>query len=113
MDINELIAVLRGEIEQAQGELAATLESVAQTADGDLVLADQLQTYVALLERISEAAGVVGLRGLAQATDAFKNSVYSLAPMSRAERAAAAPHFARWPELVLAYLAAPDDFARA
>jgi chemotaxis protein histidine kinase CheA len=113
MDINELIAVLRGEIEQAQGELAATLESIAQTADGDLVLADHLQTYVALLERISEAAGVVGLRGLAQATDAFKNSVYSLAPMSRAERAAAAPHFARWPELVLAYLAAPDDFARA
>ena len=113
MDINELIAVLRGEIEQAQGELAATLESIAQTADGDLVLADHLQTYSAQLERIAEAAGVIGLRGLAQAADAFKNSVYSLAPMSRAERAAAAPHFARWPELVLAYLAAPDDFACA
>ncbi|MDH4190287.1 MAG: response regulator [Betaproteobacteria bacterium] len=113
MDINDLIAVLRGEIEQVQKDLTATLDSISQTPDGDLLLADHLQTYATLLERISEASGVIGLRGLARATDILRNSIYVLAPMSREERAQAIPHFSGWPVRVLAYLDDPGNFGHA
>jgi len=113
MDITELLSVLRGEIERGSADYEMALDVIVATPDGDDSLADAVQTYATLLERMASAAEVVGMPGLARACSVLREAGLSLGTLSQSERAALRAYFADWPNLVLSYLDGPREYARA
>jgi chemosensory pili system protein ChpA (sensor histidine kinase/response regulator) len=113
MNINELLSVLRSEIERGSADLGVALDAVVATPDGDEMLAEATQSYATQLERMANATEVVGMLGLAQACSLLSKASLALSGMPQAERARTKAFFAGWPRLVLDYLDAPGDYMRA
>lgn len=113
MEITELLSVLRDEIDRGSADMEAALDAVVTPPDGDEALGEATQNYTTQHERMASAAEVLGMLGLARACSVMREASVSLGNRSQDERAALRSFFADWTRLVLAYLDAPGEYARA
>ena len=102
--ISELLVALRGELIEAQGELAQALEVLASSESEDPTLMEAVERYEVIVERLWSACDLLNLTGLQQICTFITNNLLELAAQDRQERASRYELLAKWPELVLVYL---------
>jgi chemotaxis protein histidine kinase CheA/ActR/RegA family two-component response regulator len=102
--IAELLVALRGELVEAQSELAEALESLASSESDDPALMEAVERYEAIVERLWSACDLLNLIGLQEICTFITNNLLELASQDRQERASRYGLLAKWPQLVLTYL---------
>lgn len=109
--ISELLLALRGELVEAQNELAEALEVLVSSESDDPTLMEAVERYEAIVERLWSTCDLVGLTGLQEICTFITNNLLELAGQDRQERASRRDLLANWPELVLVYLQNTSDDA--
>jgi len=106
-----LLQALRVEIIDVQGELLAAMNVFAAVAAEDPALADSVERYSGVVERLWSTCEVVGLVGLQELCAFVNNNLLELSVRDPATRQSARELFESWPVLVLEYLQEPADMA--
>jgi len=106
---SEMLEMLSGEIESAQGELEEFLEKFVNTPNNKPEFAEIASNYNELVGRLATASEMVGLTGLQDVCEFVMSNVGILAEKDQAARQKSKEALAKWPSLVLAYLKAPSN----
>ncbi|MDM8547189.1 hybrid sensor histidine kinase/response regulator, partial [Candidatus Venteria ishoeyi] len=105
----EMLAMLQGEIEDSKEDLNENLQKFCQTDSSDPEFANIAENYTDLVQRLADAADMMGLPGLQQVCELIIDNAKQLAEKDQAARASSQSVLAQWPDLVIAYLQAPTD----
>ncbi len=109
--ISELLLALRGELVEAQSELADALEVLVSSESDDPTLLEAVERYEVIVERLWSTCDLVGLTGLQEICTFITSNLLELAGQDRQKRASRRDLLANWPQLVLVYLQNTSDDA--
>lgn len=113
MQYSDILNELRREIGNVQNDLAANLDVIATAAGDEPAFMAAVEAYAEQVERIGDAAGAIGLGGLQDVCRQINAILLSATGLVQYEREAMRSAVGAWPQLVLEYLDAPEDFAAA
>lgn len=107
----QLFAAFAAELSEVPAELEPALEAFATAADGDRALAEAIEQYEAVVERLASTCELLGLAGLQEVCGFVSANLLELAGQERSARAAMRERLHIWPALMFEHLRDPSDDA--
>lgn len=104
-----LLGVLAGEVADVRGELEDALEAFTAAEDGSPALAEAVERYGGVVDRLCVTCEMLGLGGLHEVCAFVSTNLLELAAEARSARAAMRERLHGWPGLVLDYLREPSN----
>ncbi len=109
IDMSELIAAFRSELESSAPNMQASFAGLVQTSGALDAAAPHLEEYAGHVSRVRDTAEMLGLLGLVAACDVINESLMVVSSSPDSNWAAMSPFFEAWPTRAIAYLRAPTD----
>lgn len=106
-----LLQALRAEIVDLQDDLSKWVGVLASTDADDESLAEAVEQYTAMVERLWSTCESVGLAGLQDICMFINNNLLELAVQDRSARQAVRELLEAWPGFILGYLEDPSNVA--
>mgnify|MGYP003476831230 CR=1 FL=1 len=102
---DEMLALLRAELDDERATLQKALDAINADAD----VAEAVERYTDVVQRLWSTCQLLGLHGLQEVCSFINNNILAFSAQDSTERIQSGQLLGAWPDLVLAYLTAPTD----
>lgn len=107
----QLVAAFAAELTDVPTELEPALQAFTTAAAGERALAEAVEQYEAVVERLASTCEMLGLTGLQEVCGFVSANLLELAAQEHSARAAMRERLHIWPALMLEHLRDPSDDA--
>lgn len=109
----EIIELVSNQISDLIEGLSVALKECVSMENDNPAFLEAIETYTTHIQSIWDAADMAGLEGLKDVCDFVNENLMAFSMLEAEEKQASESVFAQWPNLILAYLTAPQTNAPA